>query len=74
MEAGVTVVQVGGGGLTNYDGAQHHGGRVTHFEVAKRVFGVRWRWVFILRTSRNVVQRRVVMRWDWMVGELLWVE
>jgi hypothetical protein len=34
VEAGVTVVHVGGSGLANYNGAQHHGGRVTHFEVA----------------------------------------
>jgi hypothetical protein len=32
VEAGMAVVEVGGGGLTNNNGAQHQGGRVTHFE------------------------------------------
>jgi hypothetical protein len=31
MEAGVAVVEVGGGSLANNNGAQHQGGRVTHF-------------------------------------------
>jgi len=34
VEAGVTVVEVGGSSLANDDGAQHRGGRVTHREVA----------------------------------------
>jgi hypothetical protein len=40
MEAGVTVVHVGGSSLANDNGAQHHGGRVTHFDFAKRVWSM----------------------------------
>jgi hypothetical protein len=34
VEAGVAVVKVGGSSLTDNNGAQHEGGRVTHFEMS----------------------------------------
>jgi hypothetical protein len=33
VEARVAVVEVGSSGLANGEGAQHHGGRVTHVDV-----------------------------------------
>jgi hypothetical protein len=58
VEAGVAVVEVGSGGLADGEGAQHHGGRVTHDDVGWCcvVAGKRVGWC----GDRKVVQRQVV--------------